>query len=489
MNAEINNSDTICAISTPSGVGGIAVIRLSGPEAIDIVTRRWKGLDPHNMSSHSAHLGAVLDTDGQMLDQAVMTIFRSPRSYTGDDTVELSVHGSRYVQQRLVESLISVGARLAEPGEFTRRAYTSGNIDLARAEAVADIIASTSRAAHRQAIAQLRGDFSNIIRSLHDQLLEMAAMLELELDFSEEDVEFADRSRLLTLATEIHRRVTRLGQSFRAGQAIREGIPTAIVGPTNAGKSSLLNAMIGDDRAIVSDVHGTTRDTIQELLTIGDYQFRLIDTAGLRDTVDTIEQIGIERTRRAIADASVILAVIDNTQPLDTATLAATLPASNNQEDLVDTAPSSHDDITTPTVHYIVVLNKTDRSGVLVQNETVAREFIATLPPHISGKLIHLSAVTRQGIDTLTQSLNDIGRELTDSGNSDILVTNIRHAQALSQAARSAADTIHALQDGLTPDLTAHHLRQTIDHLAAITGDIPSTTVLNTIFSRFCIGK
>ncbi|MCI5979213.1 MAG: tRNA uridine-5-carboxymethylaminomethyl(34) synthesis GTPase MnmE, partial [Bacteroidales bacterium] len=297
-------ADTICAVATAPGTAGIAVVRVSGPQAFTICDTLWRGKKLSDCQSHTAHLGTVRDTDATVLDQAVATVFRGPHSYTGEDVVELSVHGSPYVQHRLIELLCKAGARLAEPGEFTRRAFTAGNIDLSQAEAIADLIAARSRAAHHVAVNQLRGGITRRLLQLREQLVDLSALLELELDFSEEDVEFADRTRLIALAEEINREVTRLHGTYSRGQAIRDGIPVAIAGPTNAGKSSLLNALVGDDRAIVSDVHGTTRDTVEDTLTLGDHLVRIIDTAGLRATTDTVELIGQERTRAALTRAA-----------------------------------------------------------------------------------------------------------------------------------------------------------------------------------------
>ena len=275
------NNDTICAISTPHGVGGIAVIRISGRDAIAIVDRLWKGRRLSESASHTAHLGTIVDDNGEILDQAVATVFRGPNSFTGEDVVELSVHGSKWIQRETINLLVRTGCRIADAGEFTRRAFASGRLDLAEAEAVADVIASSSRAAHRVAMRQMRGDFSGRLNSLREQLLELASLLELELDFSEEDVEFASRRKLLDLADEIHRVVTRLAATFATGSALKEGIPVSIVGATNVGKSTLLNRLLHDDRAIVSDIHGTTRDVIEDTMEIGGVLFRLIDTAGL----------------------------------------------------------------------------------------------------------------------------------------------------------------------------------------------------------------
>lgn len=450
-----NETDTICAISTPPGCGGIAVVRVSGPAALAVVGKIWQGKDLDDVASHTAHLGNIVDEKGEALDRGVATVFRAPRSFTGEDVVELAVHGSRYIQRRLLEALVQAGARLAGPGEFTRRAFLNGRLDLAQAEAVADVIASDSRAAHRIAMNQMRGTFSKRLADLRDSLVEIASLLELELDFSEEDVTFASREKLLVLATEIHNEVTRLHHSFSDGRAIKEGIPVAIVGPTNAGKSSLLNAILGDDRAIVSDIHGTTRDTVEETIEIGDFRFRFIDTAGLRHTDDAIEQIGITRSLQAIDKASIVILTLDGSLPVDADTLHEVKEHARGR-------------------HLIIALNKKDLGTA------------AQLPGEAT---IAISTITGEGLIALQDRLEDIGRQLCGSADSDILVTNARHAAALAQAAETSARVIDGLNAGLPGDLIAQDLRATIAHLSEITGEIPSQEILTTIFSRFCIGK
>lgn len=465
-----DSSDTICAISTPSGIGGIAIARISGPDAIKIADSIWSGQRLSDVKSHTAHLGTLTDRRGDQLDQAVATVFRSPRSFTGDDVVELSVHGSRFVQRELIDTLIAAGARLAQPGEFTRRAFASGRMDLTEAEAVADVIASNSRAAHRIAISQMRGGISRRLQQLREQLVDLASLLELELDFSEEDVEFASRERITQLARQLHSEITRLHNSFAAGNAIKEGIPVAIIGATNAGKSSLLNALLGDDRAIVSDIHGTTRDTIEETLEIGDYQFRFIDTAGIRDTTDQIEQIGIDRSIQAIDKSRIIILVVDPTSPLP--------------NELIDKIKQTINGASTPP-HLIIALNKTDIASA---NETAhAAEILNTLFDNI--RIIPLSAQTTNGLSQLTEAIEQVA--LADRGQSDedILITNARHAQSLAQAAQSTARLLDGISANLPGDLMAQDLRETLHHLATITGQIPSTEILATIFSRFCVGK
>lgn len=454
--------DTICAISTPPGVGGIAVARVSGKNATGVVQKIWKGKPISEMQSHTAHLGTLIDSQGNTLDQAVATVFLAPSSFTGEDVVELSVHGSVFVQRELLNALMKAGARLAEAGEFTRRAFTSGKLDLTQAEAVADVIASNSRAAHRIAMNQMRGGYSRRLALLRDKLLELASLLELELDFSEEEVEFASRQHLSELAHAIHDEVSRLHGSFAQGTAIKQGIPVAIVGATNAGKSSLLNALLGDDRAIVSNIHGTTRDVVEDTIEIGDYLFRFMDTAGLRETTDAIEQIGISRSLRAITKATIVLLVID---PVD------------------DTAPQTYqkvmEELSQPEAMLLVVSNKSDlhpSDGKLT--------FVADNVAQMS-----VSCRTMQGVEELRQKLADTARAISENATADALVTNARHAQILESAVQSTARIIDGLASGISGDFIAQDVRETIHHLGAITGTITTTDILSTIFSRFCIGK
>lgn len=308
----LNDSDTICAVSTPSGVGGIAVVRVSGKDALNIVDKIWCGKRLSEVRSHSAHLGDIADPEDSAtpLDTAVATVFRGPASFTGEDVVELSVHGSKWIQRELVNLLVRSGCRTACPGEFTQRAFANGRLDLAQAEAVADVIASSSRSAHRLTASQMRGDFSKSISTLRDKLIEIASLLELELDFSEEDVEFASRSKLRALAEKLHENISRLAASFSTGCAIKDGVPVAIVGEPNVGKSTLLNALLNDSRAIVSDIPGTTRDTIEDTIEINGVLYRFIDTAGIRKTDDSIENLGIERSYDAIGKARIVLWLI-----------------------------------------------------------------------------------------------------------------------------------------------------------------------------------
>ena len=309
-------ADTIAAVATPAGSGGIAVIRMSGPGAPAVLARCWRGAPPRDFRSHTVHLGWIVDAGGAEIDQVLATLFRSPRSYTGEDVVEISVHGSPWIQRAVLHRLVECGARAAAPGEFTRRAFMNGRLDLAQAEGVADLIAASSRAAARLAASQLRGDFSRRLEEMRGRLVDLGSLLELELDFSEEDVEFADRGRLVALTEELRALVGRLASSYKAGNAFKNGIPVAIAGIPNAGKSTLLNALIGEEKAIVSDIPGTTRDVIEDTVEIGGILFRFYDTAGLRESDDVIENLGVQRARRKIEEAAIVLHLIDPTQPL-----------------------------------------------------------------------------------------------------------------------------------------------------------------------------
>ena len=466
------NDDTICAVSTAPGVGGIAVIRVSGAQARQIVDRVWRGKRLESVASHTAHLGSIVDESGEVIDSAVATVFCAPASFTSDDVVELSVHGSAWIQRETVQLLVRQGCRIAEPGEFTRRAFAAGKLDLAEAEAVADVIASSSRSAHRMAMSQMRGDFSRRLESLRERLLELASLLELELDFSEEDVEFASREKLRELADEIHGVVTRLASSFATGAALKEGVPVAIVGATNAGKSTLLNRLLGDDRAIVSDIHGTTRDIIEDRIEIGGVLFRLIDTAGLRDTTDVVESLGIDRTVKQIDKAAIVVWVIDPAATDDT---------------LHDTWQriSAH---ITEGQHLIIAVNKSDLRAASGNHAKAIRDSIekaALLPEGFT--VVNISAATGDGIDALHRAL--IEGSGVNAWQGDILVTNARHYEALTRALDSIDRVIQGLAGGISGDFIAQDVRETSHHLGTITCAITTTYILSTIFSRFCIGK
>ena len=451
-----NSDDTICAISTAPGTGGIAVARVSGHNAITIVSKIWKGKNLNDVASHSAHLGIVYDSNGEILDEAVATVFRNPNSFTGEDVVELSIHGSRWIQSQLIQSLITAGCRMALPGEFTRRAFAAGRLDLAQAEAVADVISSSSKAAHRMAMSQMRGAFSKKIDAMRDELVQLASLLELELDFSEEDVEFASRNRLLEIADTLSAQLKRAAASFRAGQAIQDGIPVAIVGNTNAGKSSLLNALVEDDRAIVSDIHGTTRDVVEDTIEIGEYLIRFQDTAGLRQTEDPIEQLGIERSHSVASAANIVIYVVDSS-------------IASNPEETARELP--HIDI--------IVANKTD-----LPQQFDSATWQKVYP---TATILPCSARNGKGIDTLRQTICDLLR--ADTSEDDIIVANARHAQSLAEAAANLEALSAALRNGIPTDLAAQDLRAAIHHLSTITGTITTPEILQNIFKNFCIGK
>ncbi|MEN9639613.1 MAG: hypothetical protein RLZZ262_1482 [Bacteroidota bacterium] len=447
--------ETICALSTPQGVGGIAVIRVSGREALSIVDRT---LDRSiaNSEGYRAHFARLMRS-GKLLDEVVAVVFRGPHSYTGEDTVEISVHGSTYIQQKALEVLQEAGARLATPGEYTMRAYLNGKIDLSQAEAVADLIAVESEAAHHQAIHQMRGGFSAQINRLRDQLIEFASLVELELDFSEEDVEFADRTRLRILLSEIEHVVQHLIASFSLGNAIKNGVPVAILGAPNAGKSTLLNALLNEDRAIVSPIAGTTRDTVEDHMVIQGIRFNFIDTAGIRETSDQIEQLGIARSFAKAESAQIILLVCDGV---------------NSSPDAFQEFVDKVQEHAGLNKHYIKVINKVDQMPGLTFGEGV----------------FYISAKNGKGIDELkTQIASSL--ELAKWQSSQTIVTNARHHQALVKALQSIHDIQSGIANGTTSDFLAVDIRKTLHHLGEIVGKVQADDLLNSIFSKFCIGK
>ena len=471
MQTNFLNTDTICAIATPHGMGAIAVVRVSGIEAISIVsqlfTQNSKAFDSDKMVSHKAYYGHIMD-HGDMLDEVLVTFFKAPHSFTGEDSAEISVHGSVFVQQKLLQVLIAHGCRMAEAGEFTRRAFINRKFDLAQAEAIADLISSESEAAHRVAINQLKGGFSKELQVMRSKLLEMTSLIELELDFSEEDVEFADRTQLKALLQETLDHVNKLKDSFRLGNAIKNGIPVAIVGQTNTGKSTLLNALLGEDRAIVSDIAGITRDTIEETLNINAILYRFIDTAGLRNTDETIEKIGIERSYRKIQEATIVIGMLDATANYDSMLSSA--------QEIVSKVDFQHQQL-------ILCINKVDT--LTDQGEALLGELRLDLD-NDDIMVICLSAKHGFGINDLYNTLKLCQPLVSPDAT---LVTNVRHYEALMHASESLKSVQQGLEINIPTDLVSQDLREALFYLGSITGEITTDEVLGSIFSRFCIGK
>lgn len=484
------NQDTICAISTPQGMGGIAVVRVSGNRAFDIVQSRWQGKDLNQCESHTVHLGRIVDSQGNLLDEVVVSLFRNPRSFTGEDVIEIACHGSTWIQQQLVATLIDAGCRAATGGEFTRRAFANGRLDLSQAEAVADVIASQSRASHRVAMNQMRGKFSRELNTLRDKLIHFVSLMELELDFSEEDVTFADRSSVIALAQEIHSVISRLADSYQAGNVIKNGLPVAIVGQTNAGKSTLLNALLHDDRALVSDIQGTTRDVIEDTISVGGTLFRFIDTAGLRETDDTVESMGIERSWTSLERARIVLWVIDAT--------ASTQEVNDLATKIVPRCEGKQ---------LIAVINKADllpeeaqsttqplSDGQGMEQPLPMRQYAAQLGCAGSLQLpegartIAISALREGDIERLQQLILEAAA-LPAVGQDAVIVTNARHYEALVRAREALERAIDSLGMGISGDLVSQDIRETLHYLGEITGEITTHDILGSIFAHFCIGK
>lgn len=468
----LNIEDTICAPATVPGTGAIAIIRMSGKDSFQIADKvvSCKGFTISETEGYMLRYGVALEADGSDLDTVLVSVFRSPHSYTGEDSVEISCHSSKYVVERLLLRLVDSGARMAGPGEFTQRAFVNGKMDLAQAEAVADVISSQNAAAHRVAYSQLKGGFSKELKTLRDELLKMTSLLELELDFSEEDVEFASRRELSALLDGALRHIHSLTDSFRYGNVLRNGVPVAIVGAVNAGKSTLLNALVGDDRAIVSDIAGTTRDTVEETMTIGSHLFRFIDTAGLRTTQDEVEKIGISRSYKKMSEAEIVLALLD-----------VTVPEEENEHSISDIV----NNLDVKSQKLIVLLNKVD---VLGSNINVSLLNNTVLSPDEKATKLYISAKTGFGLDALRTLLSDSQKTATlDSGQT--IVTNLRHYQSLMSAAASLKKVRSSLATSQTPDLLSEDLRQALHHLSSILGEVTPDEVLGNIFERFCIGK
>ena len=460
-------SEIICAISTPPGMGAIAVIRLSGEGSIALTDRVFTSPSGRNLTEASAntvHFGQI-HAGEELLDEVLVTIFHAPHSFTGEESVEISCHGSVYIQQRLMELLLSEGARLAQAGEFTRRAFRNGKFDLSQAEAVADLIASSSRASHRVAMNQMRGGFARKLALLRDKLLQFVSLIELELDFSEEDVEFANRERLHELTDEIEEEIQTLVDSFRLGNAIKSGIPVAIIGETNAGKSTLLNLLLNEEKAIVSDIHGTTRDVIEDTVNMGGVTFRFIDTAGIRQTTDAIETLGIERTFRKIEQAAIVLWMIDMTTPRTQieALAASILPTLQDKQ-------------------VILLFNKVD-----LVSEDVRVDF-DTLFPELDSLRLFISAKQRHHTNQLQELLVEAAA-IPSIGEGDVIVTNLRHYASLNSALEAIRRVKEGLEIGITHDFLSQDIRECMFYLGEITGQISTDEILGNIFSKFCIGK
>jgi len=483
-----NLSDTIVALATPSGVGAIGVIRLSGPEAIAIADAVFPSKKLAEQPTHTLHYGTIRNDAGRVLDEVVVSLFVGPKSYTGEDVVEISCHGSNYILQEVIQLLIEKGARMAEPGEFTLRAFLNGRMDLSQAEAVADLIASSSASSHKLAMQQMRGGFSSEIQALRQKLIDFASLIELELDFGEEDVEFANRDDLRELVHKLRGLLQQLMDSFRLGNAIKNGVNTVIAGRPNAGKSTLLNALLNEERAIVSDIAGTTRDVIEEVLNIKGVQFRVIDTAGIREAEDTIEAMGVERTLEKVRQSSVLIYLFD---------VVAMQP-----EDV-------HADLQRlyqPGLHILVVANKMDMNPYTKRehflefgsrnsefgngkSEFGSEENTSESPiPIAQFEWVPVSAINKMNIPHLKEKLYEA--VISDKVSLDeTIVTNARHFQALQRADQSLADVLKGMDQSVTSDFIAMDIRQALHHLGEITGEISTDDLLGNIFANFCIGK
>ncbi|MDO9376171.1 MAG: tRNA uridine-5-carboxymethylaminomethyl(34) synthesis GTPase MnmE [Ferruginibacter sp.] len=450
--------DTIIALATPPGVGAIGVIRLSGPMTFKIVNDLFPAKDLTLQRSHTIHVG-ILKQEKEVLDEVVVSLYKGPKSYTGEDVIEISCHGSSFVQQQVIKACISKGARIAKPGEFTQRAFLKGKLDLTQAEAVADLIASNTSASQKSALTNIRGGFSNILKALREQLVGFAALVELELDFSQEDVEFADRQKFAAIITDAKLTTKNLHESFRLGNVIKNGVSVAIIGKPNAGKSTLLNTLLNEDRAIVSEIAGTTRDTIEEVLNINGILYRLIDTAGIREhSNDVIELVGIERSLEKMRSADVVLYIYDiNQMPVaELSEIAAKFSEAN--------------------IQFLLIANKVDRAANVEEMMNSA-----------NGSIL-ISAKNKLGIEEIKQALfkKTVNEDAATEG---MVVTNARHAAALEQVQLSLNDIEAGLQSSIPGDLLALDIRRCLHYISEITGDISNEDVLDFIFSKFCIGK
>lgn len=504
--------DTIAAPATIPGTGAISIIRVSGSETFEVLDKvvTFKKGNINDFAGYSIHFGTICSADGSVLDDVLVSIFRAPHSYTGEDSAEISCHASSYIVSEIMVRLSAAGARMAEPGEFTKRAYVNGKMDLAQAESVADLIASQDQASHRVAMDQLRGGISSELRALRGGLLEMTALMELELDFSEEDVEFADRSKLSALLDEVLAKVSSLADSFRYGNAIRNGVPVTIAGPANSGKSTLLNALLGEDRAIVSDIAGTTRDTIEEMLVVDGVRFRFIDTAGIREGAETIEKIGIERTFRKISEAEIVLGMVDSTDDFETVCESLRSLVSKvdmgrqklavlvNKCDLSDGGSGSFGgdsgsfgaaigNVGAAFGNIGASFGHIGASGTINKNVTNINNFVSSLDDKIV--TFNISARDGLGLPELRHWLSGTQKDLLSASQDNVLVTNMRHFEALTSARTSLLRVQQGLALAVPSDLVAQDLREALYHLGSITGEITADEVLGEIFEKFCIGK
>ena len=499
------DNDTIAAPATAAG-GALCVVRVSGPRAIDICDTIFRGRTPLAAAkTASAHYGSIADTTAGVIDEAIVTIFRAPHSYTGEDSVEISVHGSSYVVRALMQALARAGARPARAGEFTRRAFLAGRMDLAQAEAVADMIASSSRAAHAVAATQMRGAYSHELQELRRQLLDITSLLELELDFSEEDVEFADRTQLDTLLRRTHDKVAALARSFALGNALKEGVAVAIVGSPNVGKSTLLNRLVGEERAMVSDIAGTTRDTVEARINIDGVDYRFIDTAGVHQTDDKLELMGIDRTRQALEKARMVLWITTADEPGSNVGSNIGNKVDSNIGSNVGSNvgnPSGHNVHNTPDTEAALKAEFAAATGIELAPEQILYRIINKIDLHSDTDnssaataegtedkyTLRLSAKTGEGIRTLVAALAR-SVDATAAYRGEAIVTNQRHYHALCEALTALDAALDGLQHGLTSELLSEDIRAAINHLGEITGEITSDDILQNIFSKFCIGK
>ena len=456
-----NSEECICALATPAG-GAIGIVRLSGKNAIEITDKVFVSVSGKQLSAakpNTLHYGEIKDKDGHTIDDVLVSVFRAPHSYTGEDSTEISCHGSRYILQQVLQRLIEVGCRQAEPGEYTRRAYMNGKMDLSQAEAVADLIASTNKATHQMALSQLKGHFSSELTLLREKLLKMTSLLELELDFSDhEELEFADRSDLRALAAEIEKKITTLAHSFETGNALKQGVPVAIVGKTNVGKSTLLNRLLHEEKAIVSNIHGTTRDVIEDTTLIDGITFRFIDTAGIRKTDDVVENIGIERTYQKMEEAKIVIWLLD------------AQPTEAEIEDMKEKNQGKK---------LLMVFNKID--------EISFDKAVLSSDEHVS--ILNISARTGENVLDLEQALVKAA-DIPEITENDVIVTSARHYEALLRADESLSRVLESMDMGMSGDIIAEDLKMVLEELGEITGgQISSQETLNNIFKHFCIGK